>query len=458
MSVERYVSELMRKSRAAQARIADFTQQQVDTMVRRVGLRGYKEAEVCGKMVLKETGKGDLETKVLKHERTVMWMWWYLQDEKSVGVVEEIPKLALQKVAKPAGTVCCVVPITEPTSFPFGNTMMCLKARNSIIVCPHPSAKKSTAYACFLMRDELKRMGLPEDLVQVVQEPSHEISELLMKHCDVTIAAGGPSVVEAAYSSGRPAFGVGQGNAQNILAPDYDDIKGWVTKTINNRVYDNGMPCTTDQTLHVPMEKVEQVITEFESQGAYMVRNLDAVQKLREAVFQDGKINQELVGKSAGAVAKAAGIPVKEDTRLLLCMVEKCGEEGADVLSREIMCPFCRILPYENVEDAVEHARLNHLLEGAGHASCIYSNDEATIAMASERIPVGRLVVNQPPTYGTGCSARTGIPPTCSLGCGFWGKNGFSNNLSFKDLMNYTYVIKMIPGVEEPTPEQVWCR
>lgn len=456
MDNQTYVEELLKRARTAQAQIADYDQETVNRMVRCIGKRAYDEAPACGKMALEETGKGRLETKISKQSKSVLWIWYYLKqpENRSVGVVEDLPELGLQKIAKPAGVCINLLPITNPTATPCGNAMYVLKARNAMIVCPHPGAKKCSTYACNIMRDELKKNGFPDDLIQVVEEPSMELSGMLMSRADFIIATGGASVVKAAYSSGKPSFGVGQGNAQTIVAPDWTDFDTFAKMTIGNRTYDNGMPCTTDQTLHIERKSVDAVIRALQAHGAYLL-NDEEKEKVREAYFPNGKVNAGLVGKSAQVLAEAAGFSVSDEVKILLCKVDKWGKD--DLLAKEMMIPFCRILPYDKVEDAIERARINYFLEGAGHVGAIYTFDEKLVALAGERIPVGRLSVNEIPTFGGGCNAVNGMWPTNSLGCGFWGGNNLSGNLTYKELMNYTYVLRRVSGKTDPTPEEIWA-
>lgn len=454
MTPAEMIDDLVARSRKAQQQIAELDQKEVDRMVKGIGLRAYNDAEICGTMAYEETKKGNIPTKISKQARSVMWIWHYLKNAKSVGVVEDLPELGLVKIAKPAGVVANVTPITNPTATPCGNAMYVLKARNSMIVSPHPGAKNSTTYAVNCMRDELKKMGFPEDLLLVVEDPTIEKSNLLMKACNIVIATGGPAMVKAAYSSGRPSFGVGQGNAQTLIDPDFSDWELVCTHLINNRTYDNGMPCTTDQTVHVHAGKVDTLVAKLKEKGGYLITDPADIQKLRDTCFPEGKINAAIIGQPAATLAAHAGITIPEDTLVLYCMVDKWGTD--DVLAKEIMAPFTRILPYEKFEDAVERARTNYYMEGAGHSGSIFSENEANIALAGERIPVGRLCVNQNPSFGGGCNSTNGLWPTNSLGCGFWGGNNISENLTYKFLMNYTYIARAVKGIPTPTPEEIW--
>lgn len=449
------IQELVERAKAAQSIAADYDQKQVDRMVRGIGMRAYAEAEKCARMALEETRKGRYESKLAKHQKTCLMSWLVLKNAKSVGVVEENKDLELLKIAKPAGVICSVTPVTNPTSTPCGNAMHILKGRNACIVSPHPGARKSSAYAVSIMRDELKKLGYPEDLIQIIEEPTVELSAELMSACDVVVATGGPAMVKAAYSSGRPSLGVGQGNVQSILDPDFPDLDLFVEQSVFNRSYDYGMPCTTEQTLHIPNALVDTIIEKLKKKKAYYIEDPKKIQRLREVSFPEGMLNRDIVGQHPSVLASLAGIEIPEDTSLLVCKVERWGKD--EPLAREIMTPFIRILPYENFNDAVEHARINYLMEGAGHSGSIWSNDENKIALAGERIPVGRLMVNQNATAGGGGPQNNGLNSTISLGCGYWGGNSVGENLIYSHLMNYTYVSKVIQGKKDLTPEEIWA-
>lgn len=449
--------EIMKRSRAAQAQIAELDQASVKKMVKAVAYASFKGAEECCKLAIEETGKGNLASKIAKHAFSAKMIWAYLKKDssKSVGVIEDLPEIGLQKVAKPAGVVVNLLPITAPTSTPSGNAIYALFARNSMVVCPHPGSKKSSVMICDMMRAALKEAGYPEDLIICVEEPNMQLSSELMSMANVVIATGGPSVVHAAYSSGKPSFGVGQGNAQTVLAPDYEDLDRFTTVVVASRTNDNGMPCISDQTLHIPEDKVDTVIDGLVSKGAYLM-TAEETEKVEHTYFKpDGKIDGTCVGLSAAAIAEKAGFSIPEGKVLLLSKIDFWGE--GHLLSREMMIPYCRILPYGDVKAAIERARENYLLEGAGHNGAVFTNDDEIAALAGERIPVTRLSINENPGYGAGCNVDNGMWPTNSLGCGFWGGNNLCGNLTYKELLNITHVCRRVPGVPFPTDEEIWA-
>lgn len=456
MDPKAYIDELVAKARAAQAIAAEYNQEQVDRMVKGIGMRVYKEAEPLARMAIEETGKGLLAGKISKNAKTCVNAWLTLKGQKSVGVVDVDEVKQIVTIAKPAGVVCCLTPVTNPTATPPHNAMHCLKARNACIIAPHPSAKKCCSYVCNLMRDELEKMGYPKDLIQVIEEPTMELSGLLMKAVNIIMATGGSAMVNAAYSSGRPSIGVGQGNTQVVLDRDYDNLPLAIETVVAGRQYDNGMPCTGEQTLHVPKEKLSEVIGLLEAQKAFQVKDPADIKKLAYTYFVDGGApNAKLVGQSAQTVAQAAGVKIPDDARIIFIVVSKWGR--GELLAREIMCPILRVLPYDTFEEAVERARENNLYEGAGHTGVIWSNNDAHIAHMGERIPTGRLVVNQNGNAGNGGAQNNGLNHTISLGCGYWGNNSIGENVTFRHLMNYTRVSRIIKDKKILTDEEVWA-
>ncbi len=428
---------LMQKARAAQAKVANYTQEQADDMVRVVAKKCWEERERIAQLCVDDTGKGTYAFKLAKMENTTSSVYLYLKGRKSVGMIEHDEKKKLWKYAKPVGVLACICPVTNPAATPIGNGLNVLKTRNAMIVCPHPGARVATGETVEVMRAALREAGHPEDLVQVVPDSTMQDAADVMAAVDLILATGGPGMVKAAYSSGKPALGVGQGNVQCILDEDYPDLDAMVSTIVASRMVDFGMPCTGEQTVHCPVSRVDDLVAAYKARKAYYIDDPALIEKLRETIFINGAINRDIVGKPSHQVAKLAGIDIPEDTTILLLKVDKCGHD--EVLAKEILAPVTRIFPYEKFEDAVEHARINMAMEGAGHSSCIWSNDPAHIDLAASRIPAGRVMVNQPATNGSG-RQNNGLGQTVSLGCGYWGGNSVSHNVNFKDMLNYTIV------------------
>jgi len=454
MDNREYIQSLIDKGRVAQEAIECYDQKQVDLMVKTIGKAVYDVAEILSREACDETGLGVYEGKVAKHKGVTSSHWLNLRGKPSVGIIKRNPARGLVEFAKPMGVICCVTPTTNPTTTVIGNSMCALKGRNAVVVAPHPRAKNVTAHCVQVIQDALASIGAPRELVQCIENPSIELTNLLMSMADVVVATGGPGMVKAAYSSGKPSYGVGQGNAQVILDRTYTDYDQMAKNIMISRVYDNGVPCTGEQTLHCPQEEVEKVIKALVDNGGYEITNAEDIDKIRKAAFLDtGAMNTAIVGSPAPKVAAYAGVECPADTKLLVIKVDKFAKD--EPLAREIMCPMLRVLPYEKFEDGVAHARANLLMEGAGHSTSMYSNNDDNIKYAADRIPVCRFMVNQPNVAASG-RQQNNLNPTISLGCGSWGNNSISENLTYYHLINTTKVAYPIQGVHSPSHAEIW--
>ena len=298
-----YVSSLYARARAAQAQIENYTQEQVDELCKAVAWVACKEenAKVLARMGWEESGMGDYEAKVGKFKKKVPGTLWWLRDKKSVGIVEDDPANQMVTIAKPAGVIASVLPTTNPTVTPVGNGMQILKGRNAVIFCPHPGAKNCSTKMVNYMREAIAEVGAPKDLIQVVAEPSIEMTQKIMSACDVIVATGGAGMVKSAYSCGKPSFGVGQGNVQMLLDESYTDYDNFATVSVNNRNYDFGMPCTCDQTVHVPEDHFDEILAAYRRAGAYLVEDEAAVERLRKVMDKYDCVN---IFVSEGACVK----------------------------------------------------------------------------------------------------------------------------------------------------------
>lgn len=458
MENKTYIDNLIENAKKAQNLLEDYNQEQTDALVKAIGKIIYDNRELLSQEAVDETGLGVLAGKVAKHDKITTSHWAFLKDKPSVGLIEVDETNGIYTYAKPVGVIACLTPSTNPTTTAVGNAMHALKCRNAVIVSPHPKAKNCTAHAVSLMNKAIVSLGGPENLIQSIEEPSLELTNELMSKVDVIVATGGSAMVKSAYSSGKPSYGVGPGNVQIIVDRDYDNYPLMVAQVMGSRLYDNGMPCTGEQALILPREKADEIIKMFEEKGAYMVTDPADIQKLREAIFMkgfNGPINVDIVGHPAAEVAKYANISVPEGTKLLMTKLDKYGRD--EVLCREIMCPFIRCFVYDDFEDAINIAKTNLLMEGAGHSSGIYSNNDANIQLAGSQIPVARFMVGQANSNVAGNTFSNGLDPTISIGCGSWGNNSISENLTYKHLMNKTRISFIIKDAPNPTAEEIWA-
>jgi succinate-semialdehyde dehydrogenase len=369
-------------------------------------------------------------------------------------VLRELKDEGLVEVAKPMGVVCAVLPCTNPIVTPMCNAMFAIKSANTIIVAPHPRAVGCTARIKELFDAEFDRLGCPRDVFLALPDASVEATQLLMNACDIVVATGGAAMVKSAYSSGRPSFGVGPGNVQGLYDTDID-IETAVPKAVASRIFDNGIICSADQTVIAPRATYRQIIDAFVKNGAYYTEDPAEVEVWRGAIFPGGVMNKYLVGQGVKQLAAAAGIAVPEGTRLIIV---KAGQAGAgDVLSKEKMCPFMSAYAYDTWEEAVEIAKANLLFEGAGHSVSIQSNNREHQLYAGLHLPVSRVLVNQSCATMNGGAFQNSLSPTTTLGCGSWGNNSISENLSYKHFYNTQRIAFEKPSWRQPTDEEIWA-
>lgn len=452
MDVEKFVSEYIERGRKAQQEFEKMTQEQVDEACRLVGKAVYDHSEELARMAVDETGMGDYDDKVMKNKGKAMAVWSYLKGKKSVGILRYLDN-GIVEVGKPMGVIGAITPVTNPIMTPNHNAMIALKGRNAVLVSPHPAAKVCGVKTVEYMRQYLKKGGYPEDLLQIIPDPTLDISNAVMRLADVCISTGGPGMVKVAYSSGKPAFGVGAGNNQCLIDVDAD-VVDLVPKVIRGRTYDNGVLCTCEQSVVCPESRYDEIIAEFEKQGSYYVSDPAEVESLRNKVFPEGQLNKGCVGLSAPVLADMSGFKVPADTKMLIVKTDGAGT--ADTLSKEKLFPVLAAYSYKTWEEGVDIVKANLDYEGKGHSMVIHSNTKEHIEYAAENIPVSRFLVNGIGSSGLGGAYTNGLIPTGTLGCGTWGGNSVSGNLGFEHLINVVRIAYTNPDAHIPTPEEVW--
>jgi succinate-semialdehyde dehydrogenase len=449
------VQQLVAKARAAQATFDSFSQEQVDAIVRDFAKYVYDNAESIAEGAHKETGLGDYQDKVAKAKAKSRVIWNNLKGKKSRGIIGEDAEANVVFIAKPMGVVAAVCPVTNPIVTPMCNAMFALKAGNAVIFAPHPKAEYATRDLTRAYREILNSHGAPEDLVQMVTNGSIRTTQTLMQLADVVVATGGGAMVKAAYSSGKPSYGVGAGNVPVIIDREMD-LKDAVEKIVAGASFDNGIICSHEQFVLTPEEQYRPTIDQFLATGKVWFTDDEAlVEKLRSVVFQAGRLNKDVVGLPAREIAAKAGIDVSESVRVILVPAKGAGTD--DVLAKEKLCPVVAILPYKTFEEAVEKAKANLLVEGAGHSAALHSNNEQHIRYMGLALPVSRLVVNQASALSAGGSLTNGFAPTTTLGCGSWGGNSISENLDYKHLINVSRIGNVITGKKVPTDAEIWA-
>ena len=443
---------MIQNARAAQKEFEErfTTQRAVDEVVRAIALTIYNAKEELAPEVVEETGMGTVAYKITKMIATTTGQWNTMRGKASMGFIENpYDEPGVRVIAKPIGVVGSICPTTNPIITVVMNSMAAIKCRNAIIVAPHPKAKFVSQKAVNMIRAAFAKLGAPEDLIQIVA-PDHctiETTDELLAACDVNVATGGPGMVKSVYSCGKPGFGVGQGNTQEIICDDWTDLETTCAAAVANRAWDLGVPCTGDQMIHISAKREADFLAAVEKGGAYIIDDPEVRAKLSAYVFPDGKnINRDVVGKTPQVVGKAIGIEVPEDRQVLLTKV--VGQAQDDVLCKECLFPLMRYRTYETFEEAVDAACANLYMEGAGHNSSIWTNDEANIEYASMRMPVSRLQVNQVPL-----GKNNGMPPTTTLGCGYWSGNSISENFEWYHLYQTTRVSTELPNKRLFKPE-----
>ena len=420
----------------------------MDAAAKAIGKAIYDHAEELAKMAVEETRMGRVDSKIAKCKNKSKSTWWRMKDQKSRGIIERDEVNGIMKVAKPIGVVGCVTATTNPVINPMHNSMCALKCGNAVIICPHPRAKGVGVRAVELMNEALDKLGMPKNLIQIIKEPTMELSAGLMKTVDLCICTGGPGLVKVAYSSGKPALGVGQGNVQVLVDRDvdYDEVAKMV---IAGRTFDNGVLCTCEQNVICPKDKVDEMVAALRANGAYYIDNQADADKVRNSAFPDGVFNKEWTGTTIQQMADLAGLEgIPEDTKVLVCCTK--GYARQEVLAKEKLFPMLALFTYDTWEECME-------IEGMGHSVVIHSNNTEHIEAVPTVVNVSRYAVNQVGGTALGGAMDNGLNPTTTLGCGTWGNNAISENLWFTHLMNVSRISYKVPDMYIPTDEEIWA-
>ena len=449
-SVESFEKKLA-SVREAQKIFATYTQEQVDKIFFEAAIAANQARIPLAKMAVEETGMGVVEDKVIKNHFASEYIYNAYRDTKTCGVLEEDKAYGTKKIAEPIGVVAAVIPTTNPTSTAIFKTLISLKTRNGIIISPHPRAKGSTIAAAKVVLEAAVKAGAPEGIIGWIDVPSLELTNILMKEADIILATGGPGMVKAAYSSGKPALGVGAGNTPAII-DDTADITLAVNSIIHSKTFDNGMICASEQSVIVLDKVYKQVKKEFADRGCYFL-NAAETEKVRKTIIINGALNAKIVGQPAYKIAELAGVKVPEATKILIGEVESV--ELSEEFAHEKLSPVLAMYKAKDFEDAVSKAE--HLIAdgGYGHTSSLYVNvgtEKAKIDEFSERMKTCRILINTPSSQGgIGDLYNFKLTPSLTLGCGSWGGNSVSENVGVKHLIN-------IKTVAERRENMLWFR
>ena len=449
-SVEK-LEETLAKVREAERKFSTYTQEQVDAIFKAAAIAANKARIPLAKMAVEETGMGVVEDKVIKNNYAAEYIYNAYKNTKTCGAIEEDKAFGIKKVAEPLGVIAAVIPTTNPTSTAIFKTLIALKTRNGIIISPHPRAKMSTTAAARIVLEAAVEAGAPENIIAWIDIPNLEMTNLLMKEADVILATGGPGMVKSAYSSGKPALGVGAGNTPAII-DDTADIVLAVNSIIHSKTFDNGMICASEQSVIVHKNVYDAVKKEFAYRNCYFLKG-DELDKVRKTIIINGALNAKIVGQKAHTIAALAGVKVPESTKILIGEVESV--DISEEFAHEKLSPVLAMYKAKDIHDAFDKAE--HLIAdgGYGHTSSIYLNavtEQAKLAEFSERMKTCRILVNTPSSHGgIGDLYNFKLTPSLTLGCGSWGGNSVSENVGVKHLMN-------IKTVAERRENMLWFR
>ena len=440
----------MAAMREAQKVFATYTQEQVDKIFYEAAKAANQQRIPLAKMAVAETGMGVVEDKVIKNNYAAEYIYNAYKNTKTCGVIEEDKAYGIKKIAEPIGLIAAVIPTTNPTSTAIFKTLIALKTRNAIIISPHPRAKQSTIAAAKIVLDAAVKAGAPENIIGWIDVPSLDLTQEVMKNSDTILATGGPGMVHAAYSSGKPALGVGAGNTP-VIIDDTADIKMAVSSIIHSKTFDNGMICASEQSVTVLEPIYKEVRKEFEYRGCYFLKK-DELDKVRKTIIINGALNAKIVGQSAHTIAKLAGVEVPEDTKILIGEVESV--DISEEFAHEKLSPVLAMYKAKTFDEAIAKAERLVADGGYGHTSSLYINvnEKEKMAKHAAAMKTCRILINTPSSHGgIGDLYNFKLAPSLTLGCGSWGGNSVSENVGVKHLLN-------IKTVAERRENMLWFR
>jgi acetaldehyde dehydrogenase/alcohol dehydrogenase len=445
------LKEALERVKEAQKIFSTYTQEQVDRIFLAAASAANKARITLAKMAVEETGMGVAEDKVIKNHYASEYIYNAYRDVKTCGVVEEDKAYGIKKIAEPVGVIAAIIPTTNPTSTAIFKTLLALKTRNGIIISPHPRAKNCTIEASRIVLEAAVEAGAPEGIIGWIDVPSLEMTNFLMKEADLILATGGPGLVKSAYSSGKPAIGVGPGNVPAII-DDSADILLAVNSIIHSKTFDNGMICASEQAVIVLDKVYDKVKEEFRNRGCYFL-NKEELKKVRRTIVINGALNAKIVGQTAFRIAEMAGISVPGNTKILIGEIEKT--DLSEEFAYEKLSPVLAMYRAKDFAEALDKAERLVEIGGYGHTAAVYLNTvtgQEKLNEFSERMKAGRILVNTPSSHGgIGDLYNFRLAPSLTLGCGSWGGNSVSDNVGVKHLLN-------IKTVAERRENMLWFR
>lgn len=437
------IASLIERARIAQNAIADYSQAEIDQLVRAIAWAIVKEenSEAIAKLAIEESELGNYQGKYVKLQKKVRGNLRDMLDKKSVGIIEEDDERGIIKIAKPVGVIGALVPCTNPEATPVIKAMNAIKGKNAIVFAPHPRTKKTNTKIVEVMRQALKKYDAPEDLLIAIDEPSLELSNQLMAQCDLVVATGGSGMVKAAYSSGTPAYGVGAGNAV-VVVDETADLKDAASKIMASKTFDFATSCSSENSIVVVESIYDELIKELTAVGGHLA-TVDEKVKLQNTLWVDGHLNRHVIAQPAEKIAELASLDVKKGTSFL--MVEESGVGAEYPFSGEKMSVVLTVYKEKDFDAAVDKVNEITGYQGSGHSCGLHTTDEERVKAIGLRTKTSRVMIRQPQCYGNSGNWDNGMPFTLTLGCGTWGGNISSENISYKHFINVTWVSKPIP-------------
>ncbi len=452
------IASYIAKAQAAQKLISNYTQEQIDEVCVAIGWEVYNDENIqkLAEKAVEDTKMGNVSDKILKHKNKVLGVLKDIQGAKSVGLIEVDEVKKIKKYAKPVGVVGALTPVTNPTATPASNAVTILKGRNAVIFAPHPKAKDSSKMAIDFMRNGLKKVGAPLDLIQIIEEPSIELTNELMKQVDVVLATGGGAMVKAAYSSGTPAYGVGPGNSVQIVAEDANVLDA-AQKIMMSKAFDYATSCSSENSIIIHEAVYDQMINEFIRLGGALILGDDRLRLEQHMWPVNAKgyrsINPKIVAQSALKIANDTGLKVLDSIKVLL--VQGAQDIENDFFSQEKLSPVLTLFKYKTFEEG--YHILVRLTDnyGTGHSCGIHTSNQAYVEHLGANMKSSRIMVNQAQAPANGGAFFNGMPSTVSLGCGTWGGNITTENINYKHFINVTWVSEYFTPIR-PSDEEIF--
>ena len=454
-NVQTVVDELVARARAAMAEFAKADQARTDEAVTALAWSLYNpdHAKELAELAVQDTKLGNVPDKIIKKTRKTFGTLRDLLRVKSVGIIEEDKARGIVKYAKPVGVVCAITPSTNPGATPVNKAMMAIKGRNAVIIASSPAGMKTTGKTVAYMRAELKKIGLPEDLVQILPPPaSKDMTQALMKAADLVVATGSQDNVRRAYSSGTPAIGVGLGNVP-VIVDETADLDDAAVKICASKIFDNSTSCSSENSVILVDAIYDKAIAALERAGGYMASTAEKA-KIQAALWPDGKLSRHLIARDADVLARGCGLPAEAESKKFF-MVEETGVGRDHPFSGEKLSLVLTVYRAKDFEDAIaiSNAILNY--QGRGHSVGLHTKDMSRGRTLAERSDVVRVLINQAHTFGNGGGFDNGLNFTLSMGCGTWGGNSITDNLNYMNFLNITHLVTTIPE-DKPSEEELF--